>query len=95
MCLGRINCYLKIGLINKLVHLYVLDNAHQDIIIGLDLIKVFKLKLEDDFRVFQQIKFNDELISVEIKSNYSKYSNLNESKDSPKVNQKIKQCKNT
>ncbi|RWS22051.1 gag-pol fusion protein-like protein, partial [Leptotrombidium deliense] len=73
--LGRVSVTLTIGLHKQKVLLYVLRNANQKLLLGLDLMREFKLKINDDFRIFQKVDLNNEIFEDEIISNYTQNAN--------------------
>ena len=54
----------------------MIEKAKQNMLIGLDLIKLFKLSINKDFKIYQSIKIHDQIIQEEITSNYSNTKNL-------------------
>ena len=70
--LGRVQVKLHIGYYSKVVNLFVIKNIQQPMLIGLDLIKLFKLNINHHFKVKQTITIANRTIEEEIASNYSK-----------------------
>jgi hypothetical protein len=68
--LGRISVKLTIGSISEKCILIVLKNSFHDLVLGLDLINKFKLKMLENYKVFQTYEINNELIVEKILSNY-------------------------
>ena len=58
-CLGWVTVHLTIDNNYEKVNLFVIENANYSLILGLDLIKLFKLSLSDDLRIFQWQKINN------------------------------------
>ena len=71
--LGRVTCLLSLGYYNLPVNLFVIQNCKKDLIIGLDLIKSFKLTINPNLTIFQDILLNNQIVKEEI------YSNLTDS----------------
>jgi hypothetical protein len=76
--LGRVSVNLTVGSINEKCILIVLKNSFHDLVLGLDLINKFKLKMLENYKIFQTYEINNELIEEEILSNYSVNSQINE-----------------
>ena len=110
-CLGRVTVNIQIGEISKQVILYVIDNSNYSLILGLDLIKIFKLNCSNDLRIFQMLKLDNKFVQKEIVSNYTKLTDKNvkiqnesnQSKNAYQINKNLKEtistqnslCKNT
>ena len=78
-CLGLTETNITIGNICLNNKLYVIENSNQELIIGLDIIRKFQLKMNENFQIFQ---FNENNQMIEIQSNYTNnqfgnYYNLN------------------
>ncbi len=76
--LGRVSANLTVGSISEKCILIVLKNSFHDLVLGLDLINKFKLKMLENYKIFQTYEINNELIEEEILSNYSVNSQINE-----------------
>ena len=74
--LGRVEIKLNLGYYIYISNLLVIEKAKQNMLIGLDLIKLFKLSINKDFKIYQSIKIHDQIIQEEITSNYSNTKNL-------------------
>jgi hypothetical protein len=75
--LGRVSVCLTIGSITEKCVLIVIKNSFHDLVLGLDLINKFKLKMLENYKIFQTYEINNELIEEEIASNYSINSQTN------------------
>ena len=69
-CLGLTTVNITIGNSCHSCELHVISNSNYELIIGLDLIKVFNLKMNENFQIFQIIDKNN-AINDEIFSNYT------------------------
>lgn len=66
--LGRCNFPLLIGTLEQIVNVYVIEGLPFDILLGLDLIKSFKVNISHDLTVYQYL---DEGTYEELQSGYS------------------------
>ena len=57
---------MTIGSLTEKVNLFVLPNLFHDIILGLDNISKFKLSINSNYEVFQQLDFGDEKIESNV-----------------------------
>jgi len=94
--LGRVEIKLNLGYYIYISNLLVIEKAKQNMLIGLDLIKLFKLSINKDFKIYQSIKIHGQIIQEEIISNYSNTKNLQVNTiqvndESENKNQKIKE----
>ena len=70
-CLGLVSINITLGIITQKCDLYVLQSRVHEILIGLDLIELFKLKMNENFKIYQFFVKNDIIFEEEILSNYS------------------------
>ncbi len=73
--LGRVSVNLTVGSINEKCILIVLKNSFHDLVLGLDLINKFKLKMLENYKIFQTYEINNKLIEEEILKLFSQLSN--------------------
>ena len=76
-CLGLVNIPIKIGEITLISEFYVLQNSRYNILIGLNLIKNFKLKMSENLRIYQVISENGSTSEIEVQSNYQNKKSRN------------------
>ena len=77
ICLGLINTPITIGELNKITEFHVIKNTNHHLLLGLDIITKFNLKLKPNLRVYQLLNKNNKIIEEEIQSNYTNnYDNL-------------------
>jgi hypothetical protein len=69
--LGRVTINLTIGLITEKCNLIVIKDSNQSLVLGLDLINKFKLKILQNYKIFQNFEINDKIFNEEILTNYS------------------------